>query len=813
METLLRDLRFGLRMLTKTPGFTAVSLITLALGIGATTAMFSVVNGVLLRPLPYKESNRLVLIKERLPKFTAEPIDIPAPDVITFQQENRAFEGVSGFQPVNMDLTGIGSPVRIGAARISWNGFQILGVAPLLGRAFTAEEDNSGQYVTVLSYGTWQQKFGGSPDILSRKIELDRRQYQIVGVMPPEFAFPLQSTRIKSADLWVPMSFSETEKAAVGDNFDYGAFGRLKSGVTLPQAEADAESVVRHIVNQMPAKWQEALELHGAIVPLETDALGNVRSPLLIMLAAVIFVLLIAVTNVANLMLARGNSRQKELAIRMALGASGRRVMFQLLCENILLALIGGILGVAAGFMGTKVLVSLVPANIPRLEATHLDYQVLLFALLVSVFSGLVFGAAPALFALRTNMHDSLKEGGRSGGFGKQHKALRSTFVVTQVALALILLIGAGLLIRSFQRVLEVNPGFRPEHVVTGSVSLPSTQYDKPEKVKRFFVDLVERVKRIPGAQYVGASTDLPLNLSWTHIYTPEGYQPPPGAGMNSSAHSAVIGDYFEAMGIPLVRGRLFTPEEYAKDTHAVIISESIAKQFFPDQDPIGQRLKWGPEQSEDPWQTIVGVVGDVKQGAMDAKTMPHTYTPISSGTFSLMNVAVRTPGDPAGTASALQSAVWSLDSQLPVTQIRTMEQVIGESYAPRRFNMILVLVFAGSALLLASVGLYGVMAYSVTQRTKEIGVRMAMGAQQADILRMMMRWGMLLTVIGVAIGTVGSFFVTRLLTDFLFGVKPSDAITFAGVAAVLGLVALLACYIPAKRATKVDPMIALRSE
>ncbi len=812
METLLRDLRFGLRMLVKAPGFTAVSLITLALGIGATTAMFSVVNGVLLRPLPYKEPDKLFLIKEKIPKVGQTPISLPAPDVLTFQRENRSFDGVAGFQETQMDLTGLGSPVRVGAARISWNGFQLLGVAPLLGRTFTADEDQPGRYVAILSYATWQQRFGGAPDILHQTLELDRRQYEVVGVMPPGFAFPLRA-RARAVEIWTPMAFTEQEKAAVGDNFDHNAIARLKPGVSLRQASDDVETVMRRIVEGYPAAIRAEFQVFSVLEPLSESTLGDVRSPLMIMLMAVIFVLLIAITNVANLTLTRGATRQREIAVRMALGAGGRRVAAQLLSESVLLALIGGALGAALAAVGVKALVSIIPTNIPGLDAARPDLRVLLFALIISAASGVVFGVAPALFASRARLSDNLKEGGRSGGFGKPHRALRSAFVVTQVALALMLLAGSGLLIRSFQRVLEVDPGFRPDHVITGLVSLPPTEYRRQEQPLNFFVELVARMRQLPGARYAGASTDLPLMSGWTRIFTPEGYQPPPGAGLNVDKHSAVLGDYFQAMGIPLLRGRLFTAEESVNAPPVVIISESIAKRYFGGQDPIGRRLKWGPEQSDSPWLTIVGVVGEVKHGALDEETMPHTYTPVTAGGYNTMNLAVRTTTEPASMASALQATVWSLDRRLPVTRLKTMEQIIDESKAPRRFIMILVSIFAGVALLLASVGLYGVMAYSVTQRTREIGVRMALGAGRGDILKMVLQSGLALTLIGIGLGTVGAFFMTRLLTDFLFGVKPADAVTFAGVAVVLGTVALLACYLPARRATKVDPMVTLRAE
>jgi predicted permease len=812
METLIRDFRFGLRVLLKTPGFTAAAILTLALGIGATTAMFSVVNGILLQPLPYKDPDQLVLIKEKIPKFSSNSLSIPAPDVLTFQRENRVFEGVAGFQESQMDLTGLGAPVRIRTSRISWNGFQVLGASPLMGRGFTADEDQPGRHVAVISHAMWRARFGGSPDVLQQTIELNRRKYEIVGVMPPGFAFPLRS-RTRTVEVWTPMAFTEEEKASIGDNYDYDAVARIKSGVTMQQAEADSQIVMQRIAETYPASVRAEFQIFSVLSPLGEYTLGDVRTPLMIMLAAVICVLLIAVINVANLTLARGTTRQQEFAIRMALGASRQRVRAQLLSESVLLSLLGGAVGVALANIGTKALITLVPSNIPRLDEARPDSSALLFALLISVASGIAFGVAPALLSLRASLHDNLKEGGRSGGLGKSHQILRSSFVVTQTALALMLLAGTGLLLRSFQRVLEVDPGFKPDHVITGLVSLPPTEYTGKEQSINFFTEVVARLQRIPGAQYAGASTDLPMMSGWRRIFTPEGYQAPPGAGANIDAHSAILGDYFQAMGIPLLRGRLFTAEDSRNASPVVIISDSIAKRYFNGKDPIGRRLKWGPEQSDSLWLTIVGVVGEVKHGALDRETMQHSYTPVTAGGFNTLNLAVRTAVEPAGVASALQAAVWSLDRRLPITQLKTMDQVIDESKAPRRFTMILMLVFAGSALLLASVGLYGVMAYSVSQRTREIGVRIALGAERNDILRMVLRTGLSLTLIGIAIGTVGSFFVSRLLTEFLFGVRPSDVITYVGVVITLGAVALMACYFPARRATKVDPIIALRSE
>ena len=821
LQTLLRDLRYGSRTLIKSPGFTTVVVLTLALGIGATAGMFSVINGALLRPLPFKDANALVLIKETIPRLGPEPGSIPAPDVIDFQQHTSVFEGVGGFVETQMDLTGMGDPSRIDLARLTWNTFQILGVPPLLGRTFYESEDHPASYVTVLSYTCWQQRFGGSPDVLSQKIELDRTPYDIIGVMPPGFAMPLETFYPTPPELWIPMGFTDTERAAHASLFIYGAVGRIKPGVTLAQAKADVASVMPYIEDQYPGTVRDLLQTQPAVLTLEQDTNHTLRQPLYILLAAVGFILLIAIANVANLMLARGSDRQKELAIRIALGASGRRLLVQLLTESVLLALIGGLVGVALAGFGTKLLLSQLPRALAQLKGASLDFRVVLLAVAASVLSGLLFGGAPAFFALRTNLSNNLKEGGRSGSFGKQSQRLRSIFVVIQVALALILLVGSGLLIRSFQRVMAVKGGFRPEHVSVGSVFLSTAGYPKAEQVQNFWTELLARASQIPGAQSVSLSTDVPLKGGWQRLITPEGYNPPPGAGLNPGLFTVIQGDYFQTLGIPLREGRLFTPDDSVNGSHNAIISESLAAKYFAGQDPIGKRLKSMSQQKQAAWLNIVGVVGDIKQTALEEQTVPHVYAPMTAEQIPLLQriggvsaeLSVRTVGDPAAAAPALQSTVWSLDRQLPVTDLMTMNQVVGSSTAPRRFTMVLVVSFATIALLLASIGLYGVMAYSVTQRSHEIGIRVALGAGRPAILRIVLGWGMGLTLVGMILGLVSAIVMTRLVANLLFGLGALDPITYVTVAFVLGAVALVACYIPARRATRVDPIITLRSE
>ncbi len=819
MGTLFQDVRYCLRLLIKSPGFSCVALLTLALGIGATTAMFSVVNGVLLRPLPFKDPDRLVLIKERLPKLLPKPVTIPAAHVVTYGRESASFEGVAGFISQQFDLAGRDVPQRVSATRVEWRLFPLLGVQPLAGRAFTAEEDHPESYVAIVSYRFWKQHLGGAPAVVGETITLDRKPYQIIGVMPPQFTFPLRED--EDSDIWVPMGYTPAELEIGGTSFAYGALARLKPGTSMGQAQADVERVTKHIAQIFPAAQRGELEIFGAVVPLKEDTVGDLRKPMLVLFLAVFLVLLIATVNVANLLLARGTARQRELAIRIALGAGARRVVGQLLVESTLLGLIGGALGLILAAAATRALLGMVPSKVPRLQTAGLDGHVLMFMLALSIISGLAFGAVPALFALRTNVNDNLKEGGRGASAGRHHQRVRASLVVAQVALALMLLASAGLLLRSFQRVLQVDPGFQPENVITAEVSLSPTQYSTEAQLRSFFSRLNAQLESIPGAKAVGLSNDLPLETRMQSALTVNGYQPPPGGGSGLNAYSFVLGDYFRAMGIPLLRGRVFTPEDDENRQKVVIINQTLAEKFFAGREPIGGRLKLGTAGGTAPWTTVVGVVANVKPFGLDDESLPRTYmlylqhTPdeLKGGAAQSLIMIVRTVGDPKSAAASMRSAVWALDRQVPVTDMRTMEQVISQSTASRRFNLALVGSFAGAALLLAAVGLFGVMSYSVSQRTHEIGVRMALGASRTNVLRMVLGSGLTLVLIGVAAGLAGALATSRLLTAFLFEVRPSDPTTFVGVALLLAAIALLASMVPALRATRVDPMIALRNE
>jgi predicted permease len=816
LEDFARDARFAFRTLAKSPGFTTVAVLSLALGIGANTAIFSVVDAIVLRPLPYKDPSRLVMVKERIPMASPDPIPVCASDVAQFQRHNQVFESVAAFRSGQFDLGGSGEPERITAERVNANLFSLLGVQPMLGRTFTPEDDQPGHPVAILSYALWQRRFGADRGVIGRTVTLDRQPYTVIGVTPRRFVFPLHGMEQgDAADVFIPMAFTPEELKAVADNFNNSVLARLKPSVSLARANVNLDAIAQRILQTYPPELRDQVKLSAVALPLSAQIVGEVRMLLLMLLGAVGFVLLIACANVANLLLTRAANRQREITIRLALGAGRTRLLRQLAAENLLLAMVGAGLGLLLALGIMRGLVGWMPADIPRVNAIGLNLAVLAFTLALTLFTGLVIGVAPALAASRTELQTALKEGGRSGQQGQQHRRLRSALVVGEIALSLVLLVGAGLLLRSFERVLSTQPGFQPEQVLTASLSLPESQYKQAAQTRDFYRELIARLARLPGVKAVGVSTDLPLEAHWEEIITPEGYQPPSGAGLNVCMQSVILGDYLRALGVPLLRGRYFTGLDTPKSTPALIVSESLAKRFWPHQDPIGQRLKTGPPESKDPWVTIVGVVGDVKQGPLDTPIVPHTYESYmqSNIAWSSLNVAVRAHGNPLSLASALRATVWGLDRQLAVAQVRTMDEVINESTAPRRFNLCLLAAFSVLAVALAAIGIYGVISYSVARRTHEIGIRMALGAQKDEVLKMVVGQGIRLAITGVAVGVAGALALTRFLSSLLYDVRPTDPLTFIAVSLLLTAVALLACYIPARRATKVDPMVALRCE
>lgn len=815
MVVVFQDFRFAYRMLRTKLGFTALAVLTLALGIGASTAIFSVVDAVLLRPLPYGAPDRLVVVKEWIPKAIPDPIPVCAPDVVQFQRENRTFESLAAFRGSQFDLAGGVEPQRVNVERVNANLFSLLRVEPRLGRTFTADEDQPGHLLAILSNGLWQRQFGEDPNIIGHTVSLNRQPYTVIGVMPRTFVFPLSGMdQGDASDVFVPMAFAPEELADAGDNFNYSVVGRLKSGVTLTQANADLGVIAHRILETYPVDFRANINLSAIALPLAYQVVGRARTLLLPLSGAVAFVLLISCINVTNLLLARAADRQKEIAVRIALGSSRARLLRQLVAESMLLTLAGAALGLFFAKSMTGALLALMPSEIPRIHPVELNLSVLGFAVGLAVLTGLFFGIVPALAgAWRADLSSTLKEGGRSASPGREHSRMRSALVVVEVALAMVLLVGAGLLLRSFQRVLETDPGFHPEHVLTASLNLPWSHYTDEAQIRNFYLRLMERLRQLPGVQSAGGSTDLPLQAGWNHIFTPEGYQPPPGANLNFSNHSVILGQYLQTMGVPLLRGRYFTEQDNEGSPHVLIVSQSLAREYWPHGDAIGRRLKWGPPESKDRWLTIVGVVGDVKQGPLEMETTPHTYESFLQNTGSSLNVAIRATGEPAGLGSALRATVWTIDPQLAVAQLQTMDEVIRQSTTLRRFNLFLLAGFACLALILSAIGIYGVIAYSVVRRVHEIGIRMALGAQSADVMRLVLGQGLLLLGIGVGAGIVVALALTRLLASFLYGVRPSDPATFACVVVILAVVAALACYIPAHRATKVDAMTALRYE
>ncbi len=821
LDQLLQDLRFGARMFRKSPGFTVVAVLTLALGIGANTAIFSVVNAVLLSPLPYANAHRLAMVKEVLPNMSAEPFNVSGPDIAQIRKLNHVFEDVGGFRVWTYELSGKSDPQRVTADRITSNLFDVLGVQPLAGRVFSPQEEQSGHQVVILGYGLWQRQFGGQQNILGQTVNLDRKPYTIVGVMPQSFVFPLPGMlQGVSADLWVPLGLSKEELADFGDNFSYTVVGRLRPEMQTGQVNADLQLVAQGVLEIYKQWARDAntqlgdFRLGMVSMPLRDEVTGPLKPMLLMLLGAVGFVLLIACVNVANLLMMRSVGRQKEMAVRLAIGAGRLRLLRQFLVEGLLLAFTGGALGMALAVWFKDGLVARIPSNVPQFHAIELDWTVLLFSFALVTLAGLIFGSLPALWASKTDFGASLQESGRGNSQGPDHRRVRAAFVIVEVALSVMLLVGAGLLVRSFQRVLSTNPGFRPEHVLTASIDLPPDEYSKDEKVASFYKRLMEKLRQTPGVASAGGSTDLPLLGGWTHAFTVENYQAPPGPALSLCNHSVIYGDYLQTMGIPLLSGRHFTEQDGAKTTSVLIVSESLARKYWPGQNPLGKRLKWGAPESTDPWLTVVGVVGDVKQGALETATDAHTYQPYAQlGAPLSLRIALRGQEDAAALAAAIRAATRSLDPQLALGSVRTMDQVIRRSTEGRRFVLALVGSFAALALLLAAVGIYAVLAYSVTRRTHELGVRMALGARRGDVLRLVFGHALCVTAIGIALGVVGALALTRLLQSLLYEVRPTDPATFAVVLLLMASVSFAASYLPARRAMRVDPMEALRYE
>jgi putative ABC transport system permease protein len=821
MRTFWQDLKYAVRMLAKSPGFAVIAILTLALGIGANTAIFSIVDAVLLRPLPFKNPSRLVMLWEGIPEIGFPKVTASAPDLMLYEREQKSVSAIGAFQNEDRDISGgVGEPERITAARVSASIFPMLSVQPLMGRTYTRAEDESRANVAVLSYGLWQRRYAANPNIIGRTIDLDRIPYTILGVMPKTFVFPLRGPEYNNtpAEVWVPMAFTPEELTGWGNMFNNSVLARLQPGVTIAQAQAEANLIALRINQAYPAALLKAFpnaHVRITLSPFHQEVVGSVQTLLLVLMAAVGLVLLIACANVATLLLSRAASRSKEIAIRAALGASRSRLVRQMLTESLILALAGGILGVLIALWGTSGLLSLVPSSIPLPHGVSLGGSVLAFGAAVCCVTAIVFGVAPAFQVSAISLQGSLQEGGRSGTAGHARRRLQGIFVTAEFALALVLLIGAGLLVRSFVKLLDTNPGFRPDHVLTMNVPLPDKAYSKPAQVREFYRQVLARIAALPGVKSDGISNDLPFNARETDAIQIEGR-----TGTSPAVRvSWVLGDYLRTMGIALLRGRAFTPEDRAGSQPVAFVSEGAAKILWPGEDALGKRFTGGAGKQ---LLTVVGIVADVNDSTLAAKPLPHVYIPywqlpdlfLEGDSEALaMNVGVHTAGNPAALASAVTAQIHSLDPDLAIAQIRTMDQEVSASVAGPKFNTSLLGIFSIAALFLAAIGIYGVLAYAVAQQTHEIGIRMALGAQPRDVMRLVLAQGTRLALPGIAIGLLAAFGLTRLMASLLYGIRASDPLTFAAVAIVLLLVALAACYIPARRAIKVDPMIALRYE
>jgi putative ABC transport system permease protein len=807
MQSFWQDLRYGARMLLKNPGFTLIAVLTLALGIGANTAIFSVINGVLLGSLPYPHPEQLAMVWCDN-KRQGIPDDITSyPNFVDWRDRNKTFQGMAGVTSDTYNLTGRGEPVEIRAASVSPNFFQLVGVNPVRGRGFTAEEEQPGRdRIAILSHSLWQRHFGGASEILNKTISLSGEPNVVVGIMPPGFQFP------EKTELWKPLAPDERMRGARGA-FWLPIVGRFKPGVTRAQAQADLEVITNQIEQQFPQMAGYGVN----VVPVLEQSVGFIRRALMILFVAVLFVLLIACANVANLLMARAAVRQREVSVRAAMGAGRGRIVRQLMTESMLLAVLGGALGVLLAWWGLKLLIGLSPADIPRLENIRLDGRVLLFTLGISLLTGLIFGLAPALQTSHLNLSETLKEGGRTGGAaagGRRAQRIRGAFIVAEVALTLALLVGAGLLIRSFWRLQQVDPGFRPDHLLTLPLSLSGSNYTTGAQAVSFFERVQERLAALPGVVAVSATTGVMLpKLANSAGFTIEGRPRDPNEQGLELPFDTVLPNYFQTMGVQLLKGRTFTAQDTQESPRVTIVNETFAKRYFPNEDPIGKRFTFGGPGPNTRWITIVGVVRDTKRQGLDQPIRIESWMPLAQSPAGSMDVVLRTIGDPLALSNSAREAVWSLDRDLPIPSIQTMEQILSERVAQRRLNMLLLGLFAMVALILAAVGIYGVMSYAVTQRTNEIGIRMALGAQTGDVVGLVLKHGMALTLVGVAIGLIATFMLTRLMASLLFGVSVRDPITFAAIAALLTGVALVACWIPARRATKVDPMVALRYE
>lgn len=827
MKNLWFDIRFGLRQLRKSPGFTLTAVLTLAFGIGATTAIFSIVEGVLLRPLPFVHPGRLVIAGDIVEGSgsTFGAASVTAPETLAYRRDTHSFSALGVFRQTGYELSGIGEPAHIGAARLSSSVFDVLGVSPLMGHTFTQKEDDSSEQVAVISYAMWRGRFHSDPQVLGKKIQLDRKPYEIIGVMPRNFEFPLVPGQLNRSELWVPISFSQEDIAQGAASWNYGMVGRLKPGVTAAQAQQDMNLVAQQIMRSFPS-FMSSLRIHAAVQPLDEATVAEARPLLRTLLLAVSVVLFIACANLAGLLLVRVIRRRREVAVRLALGASAAAVVRQNLIEALLLSVAGGLLGLSFANAALRIGISFLPETLPRVDAIALDWKVVAFALLLALITGLLCGFIPSLAASRTSVNEELKEGGRTGSSGS-HMRLRSVLVVAEIAVALVLLSGAGLLLRSFEKLRSVDLGFHTDHMLTASYGLPQQQYSTQAAVDAFNSSLLIKLRELPGVQFAGITSSLPQSGSYNNTgFVPEGYVSPKAKELHVGWASEVIGDYFNAAGIRLLRGRFFTDADREDSPLVIIINHTLAQHYWPGQDPIGKRIKIGLPETPTPWMTVVGEIGDIRETSSAQPALEQFYQPASQfkrslGTFAtpdMLNgnygsIVLRSQLPPEQLASALRAVAHSIDPELALMHVQPMDEVIQEGQASRRFNTVLISSFAAAAVLLALLGIYSVIAFSAALRSHELAIRLALGSQRASIMGLVLASGARLGLAGCIIGAVVTAFATRLMRTMLFQVSPLDPAVIALAAVVIFLLALAASFVPARRAASIEPMQALREQ
>jgi predicted permease len=828
LDQILQDTRYTFRRLRKSPGFTVTAILMLALGIGATTAIFSIVEGVLLRPLPFPDPDRLVILGDVVEGShcaSCAHSSVTAPDIRNYMRDTQSFSHLGGYRGRLFELSGTGDPAAVNATRMSGEVFAALGVSPLLGRTFTQREEEEHQQVAVLSYGMWQSRFHGDANVLGTKILLYRKPYTVIGVMPRDFEFPLNPGHVNQSELWLPLSLQPEEfTAGSAASWNSRMVGRLKPGITAAQAQSDAERVARETMREYPAHMR-SLRIHAVVTPLEEDTVEQARPLVRTLFFAVIVVLLIACANLAGLLLVRAIRRRRELAMRLALGAGAATLLRQAIVESMVLSIAGGAIGLALAAAALRVGVSRLPQTLPRIDEIGLNWPVMLFALGLALLTGFLCGLAPAFAAITTSVNETLK-GGR-GTAGSGHARLRSALVVAEIAVALTLLTASGLLLRSFEKMRDVKLGFRPDHTLAALYVLPQQQYRTQSAIDEFTKTLLNDLGQLPGVDAVGITSFLPASgNSWSIPFTMEGYVPAKGAGLNMAAMSLVKDDPFEALGIRVLRGRVFTESDNAGSPLVALVNRKMAERYWPGQDPIGKRLRRGLPDTATPWMTVVGEVDDVKLGSRDAETMPQVYQPVaqtvaSEGVFASVGelnatdgwIVLRTRMDPEQMENTLRATLRKIDPQLPLYQMQTMEHAISKSEAPRRFHTVLISSLATAAVLLSVLGIYGVIAFSVALREREMAVRMALGCQRSGVILVILSSGARLAAAGCGFGLLGAVAASRLLRSFLFEVSPFDPAVLAFSAIAMLLLALAASALPARRASSTDPMLALRGE